>query len=296
MRYGAVVVLILLATAIVPIQVRIDARGDHSVADTLMVRSGETLAKLLPGFEGVMADLYWLRAVQYYGGQSAFNEGSRFELLEPLITITTTLDPRFLFAYRYGAIFLAETWPVGAGRPDAAVQLLERGIDHNPDAWQLYWDLGYMRYLFLGDAEGGAATLLEGAKKPGGPEWLRSLAGRIQAESGNLATARAIWAQLYETTQGAMRDNARANLQYLDAVDVLDEYRNRLDAYRAQTGHWPASLHEVRGSSRPHLPLHDPSGSEFRYDATRGIVSLSTRSSLWWIQSDESKNRSKEGQ
>ena len=41
---------------------------------------------------------------------------SDYALLYPLLDITTTLDPRFNIAYRFGAIFLAEPYP-GGRRP-----------------------------------------------------------------------------------------------------------------------------------------------------------------------------------
>ena len=52
----------------------------------------------------------------------------RFELLRPLIDITTTLDPRMEIAYRYGAIFLSEPPPLGAGRPREGIEVLEQGV------------------------------------------------------------------------------------------------------------------------------------------------------------------------
>lgn len=48
----------------------------------------------------------------------------------------TTLDPRFDAAYRFGAIFLAEPYPDGAGRPDPAVKLLKKGVRARPERWQ----------------------------------------------------------------------------------------------------------------------------------------------------------------
>ena len=73
----------------------------------LYLWSGQHVRRLFPGFENLVADIYWLRTVQYFGGQRAFAQDKQFELLEPLIDITITLDPRLEIAYRYGATFLA---------------------------------------------------------------------------------------------------------------------------------------------------------------------------------------------
>ena len=83
----------------------------------LYLWSGAHVKRLFPGFEGLAADVYWLRTVQYFGGQRLFATSKRFELLRPLIEITTTLDPRLEIAYRYGAIFLSEPSPARGGAP-----------------------------------------------------------------------------------------------------------------------------------------------------------------------------------
>lgn len=279
----AALVLLLLPPAIWATQKRLDARPEarHLSQERLAVWSGDAIRKLMPGLEQVMADVYWLRAVQYFGGERAFNRGSRFPLLEPLIDITVDLDPRLLLAYRYGAIFLAEYWPSGAGRPEAAESLLEKGIEANPETWELYWDLGTIRYLFLKDPDGAAKVLLEGAELPGAPEWLTSLGGRILADSDRRGTARMIWRQIYDEHEGAMKENAQLNLLYLDALDLLDLLRARLEDYHGRTGGWPPSLEAVAGTGRARLPVADPTGVAFDYNPTTGAVNLAQASALW---------------
>lgn len=61
---------------------------------------------------------------------------SRRDLLHPLLDAVTTLDPRFDAAYRFGAIFLAEPYPDGAGRPEPAVKPLKKGVRARPERWQ----------------------------------------------------------------------------------------------------------------------------------------------------------------
>jgi len=114
---------LLLVPAIVAVQRDIDRRfsSEATRLKELQVWSGETIRRMAPGFEDALADLYWLRTVQYYGSERRFNTESHFPLLQPLVEITTTLDPRLVLAYRYGAVFLAEPYPVGAGRPEAGL-------------------------------------------------------------------------------------------------------------------------------------------------------------------------------
>ena len=83
--YGLAAALALLVPVI---QARIDDRlGRYrAVEEVLYLGSGEEVRRLAPGLENLMADVYWLRTVQYYGGRILQNR--RFELLEPLVLIT----------------------------------------------------------------------------------------------------------------------------------------------------------------------------------------------------------------
>jgi hypothetical protein len=281
--------LLPVAAGIWATQERIDASRRTAEHQQLLVRSGETLRKLFPGLEEIVADLYWLRSVQYYGSQSLRLREASYDLLEPLIGITTTLDPRFLVAYRYGAIFLAEPHPRGAGRPEAAARLLEQGISRNPRTWQLRWELGILRYLYLEDPQGAATILLEGADLPGAPYWLETMAGRMALAADQRETSRAIWQQLYELNKGAIRSNALLNLQYLDALDVLDALRDRIERYAEANGRFPARIADLSRWGGPSLPTQDPTGTPFRYDPRTGEVGVGHGSALWYLQPEEER-------
>ena len=104
--------------------------------DALYVQSGRAAQRLSVGYRMLAADLYWIRTIQYYGGvrirlqqeRPALEPGAPapvdYRLLYPFLDLTTSLDPDFKIAYRFGAIFLAESYPGGAGRPDLAVSTL----------------------------------------------------------------------------------------------------------------------------------------------------------------------------
>ena len=104
-------------------------------------RSGNLVKKLSLEYAPLMGAIYWTRVVQYFGEKHRLHQ-TNLELLWPLLDITTTLDPHLMPAYRFGSTFLSDSPPRGAGRPDLAVKLLERGIKANPDQWRLYQDLG----------------------------------------------------------------------------------------------------------------------------------------------------------
>ena len=79
-------------------------RSDESrrvfLEEVLYISSPKALKKMSLGYDGLLADIYWTRAVQYFGGKH--HEGAHhFNLLAPLLEITTTLDPHLLVAYEY---------------------------------------------------------------------------------------------------------------------------------------------------------------------------------------------------
>lgn len=266
------------------VQTRIDQRVGRfrATEEILYLWSGQDVRRLFPGLENLMADVYWLRTVQYFGGQRAFGREKKFEVLEPLIDITVTLDPRFEIAYRYGATFLSEPWPVGADRPEAGVRILERGASANPRSWFILQNLGFFTYFHLGDARRAAEVLLEAARLPGAPFWLETMAADFLGRAGERDTARKMWRRMYDQAEdGPLRRNAEQHLQFLDAEDMIERLEERIEEFRGRTGRNPAGLGElVRAGLLPLVPV-DPAGFPFAYDAATGKVSLSRESRLW---------------
>jgi hypothetical protein len=274
----------LLLPVLPLVQKRIDDRlGTFRVQhEALYLWSGEHIRRLTPGFENLMADIYWLRTVQYFGGQRAFSTDKRFDLLAPLVNITTALDPRMEIAYRYGATFLAEPWPMGAGKPEEAVALLRRGGERNPRNWRLRQDLGLFYFFFLNDAVRASEVLQKAGQLPGAPPFLNNLAAQVLLKGGERQSAKMLWQQIYEQSEpGQLKDNARfhlGQLQSLDAIDTLDAASAEF-ARRARRP--PASLEELRRSGLTAAPIVDAVGTPFEYNASTGKASLSPRSSLW---------------
>src|SRR5258708_20969370 len=138
---AALLMLVCLAGSIFSLRSVDKVRGQQAtLEDTLYVHSGKTLKRLSLGYSGLLADIYWTRAVQYFGAKH-LEHSTRYDLLYPLLDITTHLDPHLTIAYQFGSIFLSQPAPSGTGQPDKAAQLLDKGIRANPDQWRLYFTL-----------------------------------------------------------------------------------------------------------------------------------------------------------
>jgi hypothetical protein len=275
--------LALLAIAIPLVQTRIDAllgqfRSQH---DVLYLWSGAQVRRLFPGLESVAADIYWLRTVQYFGGQRAFAAGKSFELLRPLIDITVTLDPRLEIAYRYGAIFLAEPPPVGAGQPQEAIALLQRGVLALPQRWTLRQDLAFYRFLYLKQPQEASRILTEASELPGAPAWFKNMAADLIAKGGDREAARRMWARIAQDFEGFMRANALNQIAVLDARIEADRLGALVDEFARRTGKRPESLGELRQAGLLEGDPQDAMGVPFEYERQTGRVSVSRRSPLW---------------
>ena len=267
------------------------------VSDTaLYLQSGSAVRRMTGAYTAVFADLYWIRAIQYYGGTKHRLDAATgllptvvepppsiaadaFPLLYPLLDITTTLDPRFNIAYRFGSIFLAEPYPRGADRPDQAIALLEKGLRAMPDKWQYMQDIGFVHYWFRHDFLAAAEWFTKASDVPGAPWWLRSLAATTLAQGGDRRSSRAMWMALRESGELEwLRKEADRRLLQLQALDMIDALQRALDDYSRRTGHkpdWPTLVGSgvLRG-----IPV-DPTGA--RFDLINGRVQLSKSSSLY---------------
>jgi hypothetical protein len=191
--------------------------------DVLNVSSARVIRALSLGYDALMADIYWTRAVQYYGDKRhavekdpASQRVEHYAMLDPLLEITVALDPQLVVAYKFGAAFLTEPSPRGAGRPDLGVRLLRKAIANNPGQWRLRADLG-MIYYENRDYRSAAQAYLEGSRLPQADEWMKVMAAKIAQEGGTPAISLFLWTQIYNSTKDPMiRKNALDHLQQLE--------------------------------------------------------------------------------
>jgi hypothetical protein len=279
--------LLLLAlpagfVALCQLQVRIDTRrGElHQERDELTLSSGKLLKAMSLEYAPLMADIYWTRTVQYYGDKRA-HEDPNFDLLWPMLDITTTLDPQLIVAYRFGSTFLSEPPARGAGRPDLGVQLVERGIQANPEYWRLYEDLGFIYYFDEKDYPKASAAFLEGSKKPHALVWMKVLAAKVAEQGESRETSVFLWNELYNSaTDPQIKKTALMHLQLLRAQTDCEHLDALADEYEKRTGRRPKNLRELIGEGLlPGAPV-DPLGHVYVYGAD-GKAQLNPASPLY---------------
>jgi tetratricopeptide (TPR) repeat protein len=250
--------------------------------DLLYVRSGATMKRLALDYDGTVADLYWIRALQHFGRERlAPPEHERtYALLYPLLDLTTTLDPYFTIAYRFGAIFLGESYPGGPGRPDLAIALLRKGLAVQPQKWQYMQDLGFVYYWHLQDYKSAGAWFQRASETPGAPSWMAPLAAVTLAEGGHRRASRALWQQIAKSEEPWLHDSATQRLLQLDAMDAIDAIDARIADYRATHPDAAVTWEALRAAGYLRGIPVDPTGTPYVFTPT-GKVTISKDSRLW---------------
>jgi hypothetical protein len=178
------------------------------------------------GFEPVIADYYWLQALQLVGGDFG-DTRQHAPLIGRLIDVVTTLDPWVDHPYRFAAVWLTES----EDSVRAANRLLERGIAYDPLDWRNRYHLGFNHFFYLEENRQAADAFEAALPLEGVPRYLGALVARLRLNHGGLEMAAGFLVELARTAQDEF-----ARAEYLKALDEVETERRAryLDAAREQ--------------------------------------------------------------
>lgn len=171
--------------------------------------SGELLRPATLGHSETAADLAWLRAVQYYGEHRRTD--LRFTRMAHVFDILTSLSPRFVPAYIFGAFALAQE----GFQFDQAEALMLKGIENNPNSGPLAFEFGFLYYVRPGgrDLRRAAEYFEQAARKEDAPPQSDRFAAFSRQHAGDLRVAHALWLEVYEHSRNKlMREMAEREL------------------------------------------------------------------------------------
>ncbi|MGB2752766.1 MAG: hypothetical protein WBC19_11975 [Pyrinomonadaceae bacterium] len=235
--------------------------------------NGSDLRGYAFGTEGLIADYYFMRSLQYVGdkllsqGDKTIDlndlRGLNARLLYPMLENATDLDPHFIAAYSYGAVVLP------AIDPQKAINIASKGIVNNPDYWRLYQHLGYI-YWRLGQFDRASEIYEKGSNIQGASPFMRMMAASMKTEGGSRQTARKIYSEMAATSEDEqVRITAERSLQGLDSMDERDAIDKVLADAKLQNGGCVNSLVEILSMLRN---VRLPEGREFNVDNANRLV------------------------
>lgn len=241
------------------------------------------------GLDGLIADWYWMRSLQYLGAKIATKEGFiniddlrefNLRLLYPYLNSATDLDPQFMAAYSFGAIVLP------AINPEQAIAIAKKGIANNPGDWQLYQHLGYIYWKLKRYTEA-AETYERGSLVAGAPPFMKMMSAAMKTEGGSRNNARAIYRQMLESTDENIQNTAALRLKQIAALDEIEAINTALVKLKEANGRCADDLNEIHPQlakvTLPDSPgfrinkagqLVDPTDAAYLFDADTCTVRL----------------------
>lgn len=263
---------------------------DPRLEEEQLYVNGATARRISLGFNGLIADWYWMRSLQYVGGKvidakenlQIDNLGQlNMKLLAPLLDTATTLDPQFMEPYQYAAVVLPNI------DLQEALRITRKGIAANPLAWRLYQHLGYI-YWEQKDFQAAATAYDQGSRIPGAPSWMQALKAKMAIEGGSRDVAREIYQRMYaQEADDQIKQMARRRLLQLDSLDERDVLRRILSDFQIKTTRCPSSWTEVGPRLRAaHVSVDtagapvDPGGTAYVLVTAKCEVELDPKSQV----------------
>jgi tetratricopeptide (TPR) repeat protein len=245
-------------------------RGSDRPYDISFVPPSTAARWMSLGHPTLLANLWWLRAVQYIGDPHANARG--WERLYPTVDLVTDLDPGHGYAYQVAGTLLGSL-----NRVEQSDAILEKGMRNTPNRYILPFLRAYNAFYYRGDyAEAGRFVELA-AKVPGAPQHLRQ---NVLAMYAKGRRADAAIAFLQQSLAAAADPETRKAVEEQLKRAYLERAATQLDdALAVYLRHfaWPpiSPWQLVHVGLLPEVPA-DPYGGEFvigkdgRYRSTLG--------------------------
>ncbi|MEO6654891.1 MAG: hypothetical protein ABIO36_02310 [Pyrinomonadaceae bacterium] len=242
-------------------------------ADSDLNMNGSRLKGFAFGTEGLIADWYYMRSLQYVGDKLLNRKSETINiddlrdlnprLLFPLLENATDLDPHFIGAYSYGAIVLP------AIDPGKAIDLATKGIVNNPNEWRLYQHLGYI-FWKLGQYDKASEVYEKGSQVTGAQPFMKMMAASMRTKGGSRETSRLIYREMLENSDDEqVRITAERRLNELDSLDEREAIDKVLADFKENNGRCASDLSEITTIL---MRVKLPENREFRIDNANRLV------------------------
>ena len=196
------------------------------------------------GYQNVVADILWIKVVQHLGNHSETAAGYLWAY--HAVDVLTDLDPKFAYAYLATGTVLG----VYSNRIQESIRILQKGMEHNPDVWQLPYVVGYDYFYELCDAKNGAKYLTLASMIPGAPSYLPKLAARMSVDAGQVEAALEFLSRFIQQTADEQLRNALIERRKEVQVEVDIKFlKEAVGRYQARFGKLPlGGKYELRAA------------------------------------------------
>jgi len=171
------------------------------------------------GYRDLAADLYWFRAIQYYGGYRLSQND--IHLFNHLAEMITDLDPHFIGAYKLSALVITED----LGNFAAAKNLMEKGLRNNPNDYWLTFEMGFLHFFGGRDYKEAEKYFRVAATLPNSDgNRAARFAADAASKGGNIEASIILWKEMAENSDNRyIKELAE---KYIAKLEVQRQQRN----------------------------------------------------------------------
>lgn len=234
----------------------------REVETFLYLPSGTFLKGAALGYDEMLGDLLWIKAVGYFGDHVRTDRN--YTWLAHLLDVVTTLDPLYQYPYEFGGIVLAAE----AGEVDKSIALLKKGMENvsidDPRYWYFPFFLAYDYMYHKNDYLTAAHYLEQATKFPQSPSYLPRLVARLYANAGSPEVAVMFLQEMIDVTKKqALKDRLTERLHQVIHRANMKMLEQGLDAFYLKFQKYPASINElVFAGILSRIPV-DPRGGTY---------------------------------
>lgn len=228
-----------------------------------------TLKALSLNQRGAIADLLWLKTIQYFGQGNPYGN---YPSLGAILNTITQLDPKFEYPYEFGMIvlpFMQQT--------SAAVELGERAQTAIPNNGLLTFYLASVYHLNVKDYRRAGDLYAKAANQPGAPGASRELAGVAYSSSETSLSDRLVAIAFWKTAFDNAKDDSQRDLasRWYAHMQIVYALETAALKYKADKGAYPQNLQDLKDTGYISEIPTSPIGRFLILDPNTGRIDFS---------------------
>lgn len=228
-----------------------------------------TLKALSLNQRSAVADLLWLKNIQYFGEGNPYG---KYPSLGALLNTITELDPKFEYPYEFGMTVLPFM-----DQAQAAVTLGERAQQAIPNNGLLTFYLASVYHLSIKDYRRAGDLYAKAATEPGAPGASKELAGVAYASNSNSLSDRLVAIAFWKTAAETAKDDSQKDLasRWYAHMQIVYSLELAAQQYKQAHGEYPANLQDLKDAGYiPQIP-DSPIGRYLILDPKTGRIDFS---------------------
>ena len=220
---------------------------------------------------GFMADMMFIQVSLHSGGlmwkplKFQFDSDWSYGMM----SLITDLDPKFYAAYLFSGMGLIHNFEdVFRARP-----IMEKGMAHFPDSWELPFWIGYAHYAYWQDYEVAGEFLWQAYQKPDAPKHFLSLMLNVLRRGGDYEKALQAMTALLDQT-----DDENVKLVYAKKLVQLKNLallQKAAEFFQKRFGRPPGDVEELMTAGLIKEIPEDPFGQQYVWNKDKNLVTLS---------------------